>query len=395
MGDETIAEGGPEARDHTRLISAVILQEEQRIRKRFSWLAWQDTLCCAWFFGSLLIVALSTTLYLRSILPWLVATCVNGVAISILHELEHDLIHNLYFKTKPYVQHFMFLVIWMGKLHANPWNRKTLHLLHHKASGQVKDVEERILGLGLPFGLKRLAMAVHPFANILQFDTVWRESGMPMALFYKQIFQNGPTIVIFAVLIHLFFLHLVNFYVYPLKFLFLLGPILTWPFVRDTMVVWLLPNLIRNMSLIFMTTSCHYYGDIPKGYVYFQNQIINHPLLWPFQIFCFNFASTHIIHHYVPSQPFYLRQMIAHPVHAEMIRQGVRNNDFGVVFRSNGFKRKQEDSTKELMVFVAFALLCMVGGLVVVPVLNFTLLSSLGVFLVTHAHIKPSAKHSD
>eukprot|EP00026_Physarum_polycephalum_P011848 Phypoly_transcript_12094.p1 GENE.Phypoly_transcript_12094~~Phypoly_transcript_12094.p1 ORF type:complete len:160 (+),score=1.54 Phypoly_transcript_12094:95-574(+) len=155
MVDETIVEGGPGARDHTRLICAVIIQEEKRVRKRFTWLAWQDTLCCAWFFGSLLLITLSSLLYLREILPWWAVVCINGIAISILHELEHDLIHSMYFKTKPYVHHIMFLVIWFCKLHVNPWIRKPMHLLHHKASGQTNDVEERLLGLGLPFGLKR------------------------------------------------------------------------------------------------------------------------------------------------------------------------------------------------------------------------------------------------
>ena len=57
--------------------------------------------------------------------------------------------------------------------------------------------------------------------------------------------------------------------------------------------------------------------------------------LLPLQIFCFNFGSTHIIHHYVVNQPFYLRQMVARAAHQELERQGVRVNDLAVVSRSN------------------------------------------------------------
>jgi hypothetical protein len=32
--------------------------------------------------------------------------------------------------------------------------------------------------------------------------------------------------------------------------------------------------------------------------VFYQNQILDSPLCWPFQLFCFNFGATHILHHY-------------------------------------------------------------------------------------------------
>ena len=40
-----------------------------------------------------------------------------------------------------------------------------------------------------------------------------------------------------------------------------------------------------------ISTYCHYYGDIPERDVFFQTQILDHPLLYPFQLFCFNFGE--------------------------------------------------------------------------------------------------------
>ena len=84
-----------------------------------------------------------------------------------------------------------------------------------------------------------------------------------------------------------------------------------------------------------MSSYSHYYGDIPKRDIFFQNQILSNWMLIPFQAFCFNFGATHIIHHYVINQPFYLRQMVAHAAQAEMKRQGTRINDLGTFVRAN------------------------------------------------------------
>lgn len=62
----------------------------------------------------------------------------------------------------------------------------------------------------------------------------------------------------------------------------------------------------------------------------------------PFQLFSFNFGSSHIIHHFVPNQPFYIREAISRKANAEMIKQGVRNNDWGIVARANRFHDKSK-----------------------------------------------------
>ena len=57
----------------------------------------------------------------------------------------------------------------------------------------------------------------------------------------------------------------------------------------------------------------------------------------PLQLFCFNFGSTHAIHHFVVREPFYIRQMTAPAAHAVMREMGVRFNDFGTFRRANRY----------------------------------------------------------
>merc|ERR1712032_1764433 len=74
------------------------------------------------------------------------------------------------------IQHVMFAFIWASKLNANPWWRKPMHLKHHKTSGQVDDIEERLIGLGLPLGFKRLAVTLSPLGSFLVMNGVAKDS---------------------------------------------------------------------------------------------------------------------------------------------------------------------------------------------------------------------------
>jgi fatty acid desaturase len=72
------------------------------------------------FSSSIAICATLTYFYLSGTLPWWAVIPLMGLPLSTMHELEHDLIHNLYFKKLPIVQDAMFLVIWVMKLHGSP-----------------------------------------------------------------------------------------------------------------------------------------------------------------------------------------------------------------------------------------------------------------------------------
>ena len=99
----------------------------------------------------------------------------------------------------------------------------------------------------------------------------------------------------------------------------------------------ILPNMLRQSCLVFISTYCHYFGDIPDKDVFFQTQILDHWCLLPFQLFCFNFGKTHGIHHFVAKQPFYLRTALANQVIPTMIENGVRRNDMFCTFRCNRY----------------------------------------------------------
>ncbi len=100
-------------------------------------------------------------------------------------------------------------------------------------------------------------------------------------------------------------------------------------------VVWIGPNVLRVACLHFISSNMHYYGDVEDGNVVEQTQVLNRWWLAPVQLFCANFGSTHGIHHFVPNDPFYVRQLTAKTAHHAMRNNGVRFNDLGTFRRAN------------------------------------------------------------
>jgi hypothetical protein len=79
----------------------------------------------------------------------------------------------------------------------------------------------------------------------------------------------------------------------------------------------------------------HYYGNVRSGAVLEQTQVLNAARFLPLQLFCFNFGSTHAIHHFVANEPFYVRQWTAASVHEVLRAEGIPFNDFGTFSRAN------------------------------------------------------------
>lgn len=322
------------ATQRMRSIRTTIRQEERRLLDARPWLARQDLLGFVSFAGSLLVMTGIAALYLQGLLPWWATIPLMALPLSILHELEHDLIHDLYFRKSPVVQHLMFLVIWISKLSINPWYRREIHLRHHQESGQKTDIEERLIGLGLPWGPLRMIVAIHPMAGLLLFNRIKKD--VPDFQPLRLSILSGPTYLTFLAIWEAFFGYARvrsgwTFAWDPAHFL----PAEGWPIARDLAVLFVLPNILRQTSLVLMSSYSHYYEDIPERDVFYQNQILNCWSVLPFQLFCFNFGATHIIHHYVVNQPFYMRQLVSRAALAEMARQGTRVNDFATVTRNN------------------------------------------------------------
>jgi len=102
-------------------------------------------------------------------------------------------------------------------------------------------------------------------------------------------------------------------------------------------VVWILPHVLRSFCLNFISSSMHFYGDVQRGNVLQQTQVLNAWFFAPLQLFCFNFGSTHAIHHFVANEPFYVRQLTASAAHRVLRENGVRFNDFGTFARDNRY----------------------------------------------------------
>jgi hypothetical protein len=105
--------------------------------------------------------------------------------------------------------------------------------------------------------------------------------------------------------------------------------------VNALVVVLIAPNVLRSFCLNLVTSYMHYYGGVNT--LMQQTQILRPWFLLPAQLFCFNFGSTHAIHHFVVSQPFYLRQMVAGAAHKAMRANGVRYNDFSTFSGDNRY----------------------------------------------------------
>ena len=334
--------GITDTKEQARRISKVIRYAEQKLRGRFSILKHQNALGMTIFTSSALAMVAVTFLYAYSIIPGWSAIVLNGIFASFLHELEHDLIHSLYFKGQ-WQEKLMMWGVWMFRgATISPFYRKEIHLQHHKVSGPKDDIEEQILGNGSKFGLLKIVG--------------WLDSNLSFLIYAKKVKKTSPSFdpiamvkaafpfqTIFTVSGIIFLAYqAMTLASYTMGFTIpeSLQPI--GPVINFMGVVYLVPNAIQRICLHFVTTNMHYFGDIKPGRAGLvqQTQILKPWYFLPFHLFCFNFGSTHGIHHFVANQPFYIRQMIAKTAHAAMIKYGVRYNDVANIFRANRYEMK-------------------------------------------------------
>ena len=318
----------------TQAIRAYIRDKEVSLRAKHTWLVHQDTLGLLFFFGAIASWGVLGALYLQGYLVWWFTVGAIAVAISVLHELEHDLIHRLFFKRRPWLRHLCLFTIWWSKLHVNPWWRGPQHLHHHSRSGQTDDIEEKLLGIGMPWGPLRFLVALHPGVALLLLIRL-RAQVRKFSL-TQTVLMSAPTFLVMWGIWEVFFGYIRVRYGFapswdPAHML----PMSGWPLARNLAVLWFMPNILRQTCLALMSSYCHYYEDVDDKNMVEQTQILSHWALWPLQLFCFNFAATHWLHHFVVDQPFYLRPFVAHAVSDGVISEGMRVNDFGVVARNN------------------------------------------------------------
>lgn len=326
------------------IIRKAIRQKGDELRQQHPVLANQNLMGSLIFLFAISGIGLSAWAYLQGDLsPWL---CIPLVAFftSLLHELEHDLIHWQYFKNHKVIHHFMMLAVWLlrpGTI--NPWIRRHLHFLHHKTSGTDKDIEERGIGNGRDWGLMRLWIIFDTLTPNMIMAFLHAKKGQGLYRAVRVLLAYFPFGILTVAAWYSFWgFHGAN------AIAGLTGSVMLWSpatlenmaILNQLVVVLIAPYYVRSISINFISSNMHYYGNVNS--IMQQTQVLTHPIFLPFQLFCFNFGSTHGIHHFVVKEPFYIRQLTAGVAHKVMREQGVRFNDLGTFARANRFDYQNE-----------------------------------------------------
>ncbi|KZY88625.1 hypothetical protein A3752_01160 [Oleiphilus sp. HI0081] len=340
-------ESNQSEQEKVALIRQAIRESGDHWRRKVPILANTNLIGLSIFIASIMGVCVSAYFYLNGTINALVCILVVAILTSLLHELEHDLIHWQYFKNNKLIHHFMMLGVWIFRPGTiNPWIRRHLHFLHHKTSGTEKDIEERGIGNGQAYTALRWWIMFDPvFGNIAKI-LLGNESrkAFRVARLLAAYFPFG----IVAVSVWYLFLgyHLTSGVSH------LLGASVAWSdttlvlmsYINQAVVILIAPHYLRSFCLIFISSSMHYYGNVDS--VLKQTQVLKHWYFWPLQLFCFNFGSTHGIHHFVVGEPFYIRQLSAKDAHKAMKAHGVPFNDLGTFKRRNRFPKVQTGNHK-------------------------------------------------
>jgi fatty acid desaturase len=319
-------------------IKSAILAEGDRIRAKYPVLAHQDLIGMGILLLSMAGAILTGWAYLEGVLHWAITIPVIAIFLSFTHELEHDLIHYMYFRKNKFMHNLMMALVWVCRPSTiNPWLRRHLHLHHHKHSGTATDLEERAITNGERFTPLRLLMMFD-----LELSVVLRILKVPPHLRVKAIMRgaigNFPLASLFYIGWHAY----VAYWAIEAA-AWAVGHSVPWPSVvtdnvalANTVAVLIFwPNLLRSFSINFISSNMHYFGDIEDGNFVQQCQVLNSKWFVIPHLFCFNFGSTHAIHHFVVRDPFYIRQMTAAKAHEVMRANGVRFNDLGTFTRAN------------------------------------------------------------
>ena len=153
------------------------------------------------------------------------------------------------------------------KQNLNPWARKELHIRHHRNSGQKTDIEERLIGLGLPLFWKRLLIYINnPWVGFILRDI---KKDNPDYQIRRMLRSSYPVIIPNQIIMSFFFLGL---------FLCWCGVAALqnptegyWYWVNTLFFLFVLPNSVRQACLEIVSSYSHYI-NIPADDVFYQVQ---------------------------------------------------------------------------------------------------------------------------
>ena len=341
----------------TVLIRREIAAAGKDIKQQYPILKHQNAMGFSIFLVSVSMIVFASVLYLRGMLSVWILIPFNAFWMSLLHELEHDLIHWMYFRKIPFVHNMMLLLGWILRpLTINPWLRREIHFHHHKYSGTLHDVEERGVTNGEKWSLKRLIeLPDLLLGGILRAHTMRidirkcvLDGSLPkeQAFRFKEIGQYAMLpFGLFSYFI--WYVFLIHYGMHAIAYVFnfsynsptILQSQFTW--INPFVAILVAPNILRQFCLHFITSNMHYFGDVESGNILQQTQVLNIWWTFPLQLFCFFFGWTHAIHHFVVNETFYVRHLTRRRSLQIMKENGVRFNDIGTFRRANRFGELQ------------------------------------------------------
>ena len=337
----------------TSFIRREISETYKNIKLKHPILKYQNTIGFIIFTFCILISVAISILWFKQIVPTWLLIVINAFLFGILHELEHDLIHYMYFKNNKIVHNCLLFFIWILRpLTLNPWFRRTLHFHHHRFSGTLHDIEERGVTNGERWGFVRLFFTADlAIGNLIRVKRLFSdirkevESGNLKVEVAHQIKRAGvfgliPITILSHIILYVYSIHLILEFsnnIFGTNVLLPVQIVAVLNYLHPFIYIILIPNLLRQFCLHLITSNLHYFGDVEKGNVIEQTQVINIWWTYPLQIFCFFFGWTHAIHHFVVNETFYIRHFTRKKAHKIMRENGVRFNDLGTFKRANRF----------------------------------------------------------
>ena len=337
----------------TTIIRQEISQSYKDLKQQFPVLKHQNTIGFLIFSVSILMIVSASVFYLKGQLSVWILIPFNAFFMGILHELEHDLIHWMYFRKNKKIQDFMLFFIWVFRpLTINPWLRRELHFHHHKYSGTLHDVEERGVTNGEKWTFKRLIttpdlilggiLRAKILIKDIKAEIAKGNLSKEQAIRFKNIkkvsmlpFGLIAYFIWYVYLIHLIIIFFTDVFNMDYQTSAFMAKQYLW--IQPFVAILIAPNLLRQFCLHLITSNMHYFGDVESGNVMQQTQVLNVWWTFPLQIFCFFFGWTHAIHHFVVNETFYVRHIARKRALAVMKTQGVRFNDVGTFKRANRF----------------------------------------------------------
>ncbi len=342
----------PDAPQHARnsyRIRQEIMAEGDRLRARYPLLQrrYQDRIAVAIMAVCLLGMAFMTYAYITWQLSAWVVVPVVAILASLIHELEHDLLHWMYFRDKPWAHHLMlFLGFLVRPNTVLPWIRRQVHIIHHQNSGTEEDLEEYAITNGERWNLLRLLMLADLPFTILVHNLKkkgLREKLSHLGLVAVVLFPLGMmTWLLWYVFLGF---HAINYVAAPQ---WSTDTLATMHTINILVAVLIGPNMLRTFCLNFMSSNLHYHGDVERGNLIQETQVFNAWWFLPFNLFSFNVGGTHGIHHFVVREPFWVRQLTAKRAHEVMAQYGVRFNDMQTFLRANRWSKLETVTTAPL-----------------------------------------------